>query len=747
MEEARRKARELNGKTIQGRRIRAVMNTRPPGAAAQYFVPESVKVTNLDMAGQAHELMEIGGTYRIREVKSGIAYDLPTCIRMLEARMRMYGALPGSFQTAPLEGHRMQAKARFNSNEAAQRVFAAIEEDSFGHNPPFRALLPKGQQFTISIARQQYDSQRTLWDELAEGSSRQGAFVRVNESKSNGRMHIKVLGSNQKEVGALKVRVENLVIGERLAAEYWHSSFLGAAGNVLLKKIKDTTGAFITVDRRVQALRLFGTGPTKLAAKELIQEEVQAQNFLEWSIPLQRQAVAFFVRSGLKTLQDALGEDNVSLNLSTPSPTIKIKGGDDARHHLRKLIDEATALAQSGLVLPQRTAGAETCPICYDDVASPDTLSCGHTYCEGCLRHYITSAADSKTFPLVCMGNDAACNQPVAIPIIQRYLTTARMNRLVDAAFLAYLEQNPRTFKYCPTPDCSQIYRCDNNKESHQCPSCFFKICGRCSEEAHDRINCEEARVQRNPAEQERLNEEWAQRNNAKRCPECRVMIIKGEGCNHVECRCGAHICWRCMGVFSRADIYDHMQDAHGGIYEPEPVAAPRVAAPPIPQRLPVATPRVAAPAPAIHQRPPVAAPRLIPAIPAVRPRPPVVAVDMAQRIRQLREEAQQEADRRYAERLQAEQYGGWNLEDPAEIEAARRRQQEHARQQEHTRQQEHARQLLQDRQRENEQRERMREEMARAQRELNAREEARRRVQATQTATTQSEGGWCTIM
>ncbi|KAH6874328.1 hypothetical protein BKA70DRAFT_1412909 [Coprinopsis sp. MPI-PUGE-AT-0042] len=691
MEEARRKTRDMDGTVLHGRRVRAALNTRPTGPAApRSFVPESVKVTNVDMTVQAWELSAVGGTYRIQEVKSAVTYDLQDCIRILEARLQLYGAVFASFKTTPLEGNRMQAKARFASNEAAQRAFAAIEEGSFGQTPPFRAFLPKGHQFTISIGRQQYDSQRTLWDDLAEGSNSNGAFVRVNERKNNRRMYIEVLGSNQREVGALKVRVENLVVGESLASEYWHSSFLGAAGNALLKKIKDTTAASITIDRRVQALRLFGTGPSKLATKEVIQEEVERLNFLEWSIPLQRQSVAFFVRLGLKSLQDAIGEENVSLNLSSQPATIKIKGGDDARHHLRKLMDEATELIQSGLTIPQRTAGGGTCPICYDEVSSPDTLSCGHSYCEGCLRHYLISAADSKTFPLVCMGEEATCGRPVAIPIIQRYLTASRMNRLVDAAFLAYLEQNPRTFKYCPTPDCSQIYRCDNTKDFHQCPSCFFKICGRCNEEAHNGIGCEDARIQRNPAEQERLNEEWAQRNNARRCPECRIMIIKGEGCNHVECRCGAHICWRCLGVFSRVNIYGHMQTAHGGIYEPEPAA---------------------------------------PAAPVIPPQPPVTVANNAQRL-QAAAAAQEEADRRYAQRLQAEQYGAGRLEREAA--------------------QERARQLLQVRQRENEERERIREEMARTQRELNAREEARRRALTTQVATPatrESEGGWCTIM
>jgi hypothetical protein len=33
----------------------------------------------------------------------------------------------------------------------------------------------------------------------------------------------------------------------------------------------------------------------------------------------------------------------------------------------------------------------------------------------------------------------------------------------------------------------------------------------------------------------------------AKFCPQCRVAIIKNDGCNHMTCRCGHHFCWVCL--------------------------------------------------------------------------------------------------------------------------------------------------------------------------------------------------------
>jgi len=69
-----------------------------------------------------------------------------------------------------------------------------------------------------------------------------------------------------------------------------------------------------------------------------------------------------------------------------------------------------------------------------------------------------------------------------------------------------------------------------------------------------------------NPEEQERLNEKWAQASGAKRCPSCRVWIQKTTGCNHISCRCGAHVCWTCLASFSTSDgTYAHLRETHRG--------------------------------------------------------------------------------------------------------------------------------------------------------------------------------------
>ncbi|EGO28085.1 hypothetical protein SERLADRAFT_462576 [Serpula lacrymans var. lacrymans S7.9] len=196
------------------------------------------------------------------------------------------------------------------------------------------------------------------------------------------------------------------------------------------------------------------------------------------------------------------------------------------------------------------------------------------------MRHLLASVADSNQFPLTCLGDESQCGVPIPIPTIQRFLPPASFSRLLEVSFDSHVARHPLEFKYCRTPDCTQIYRsaCSGEAAAMQCPSCFSSVCAACHDDAHEGMSCEEFKIHRNPAEQERLNDEWISQQNGrvKKCPQCDVLIEKLEGCNHMECRCGAHVCWRCLGVFDPDTIYQHMHSAHGGIHGedvvPEPV-------------------------------------------------------------------------------------------------------------------------------------------------------------------------------
>ncbi|KAI8883511.1 hypothetical protein K501DRAFT_184309, partial [Backusella circina FSU 941] len=42
-----------------------------------------------------------------------------------------------------------------------------------------------------------------------------------------------------------------------------------------------------------------------------------------------------------------------------------------------------------------------------------------------------------------------------------------------------------------------------------------------------------------------------AEKENWSRCPTCKHMVEKNNGCNHITCRCGTQFCYRCGSLYS----------------------------------------------------------------------------------------------------------------------------------------------------------------------------------------------------
>ena len=278
------------------------------------------------------------------------------------------------------------------------------------------------------------------------------ACIHVNERcQWDGRVTIMVEGNDMRAVGTLKVRVERLAAGERLDPSYWDRSFSTNAGFKFLQQVHDTSGAYVLISQKVQTLKVYGDTEMLIKAKEMIKEEVERRTLVEEVMPLKQRSAQYFLAHGLGLLQEVVGSDNVSLDCA--SWRLTIKGGDDAHHHLKRAIDDS-------LLNPSFNHDhADICSLCYNIVSYPENIGCGHSYCAVCLWHYLEWAANTRKFPLICMGNNATCRTPLSIALIKKFLTTQRFNQLVEAAFLSYLGQHPREFGYCTTPDCIRSTR------------------------------------------------------------------------------------------------------------------------------------------------------------------------------------------------------------------------------------------------------------------------------------------------
>ncbi|KAF8549795.1 hypothetical protein OG21DRAFT_543542 [Imleria badia] len=571
---ANEKVRRLDRRICAGRRVKVEINTLPPGRVIRDFRPNSIKINFLPPSITDEEVIAFTGSSSVKRLAVGGhlgVISVEEAARML--RNDIERAVPNALRQfnppsgSPSPEGVVSARARFSSWDEAHAAHISLSDKRYGNQPTW-FKLPDPMHFTITIPSEQYTAQKAQWDGLLSSIKDRKACI-LNVHSAGSIVRIRLSGSVKEAIGALKVRVENLARGEPV--EGWHRC-LSFSNNPFPRHVFVETGAYLRADWKRQSLKVYGASRAIDQARDLIKSELERLASMDYTVTLANSSVGFFVREGIPQLKETLGENNIRFAMNTRK--ITVTGGDDARHALERLV--ALSL-DNNHSLPNASEGGQTCPICYDDVTSPHQLGCGHVYCTACLRHYISSSLESAQLPLTCLGDETHCHVPIPIPTIQHFLPPASFNRLLEAAVDSYISKHPEEFKFCKTPDCGQIYRSvrpGESAKSLRCPSCFAAVCNACDDDAHDGMTCAESKVHRDPAEQDRLNDAWiaSQGGRVKKCPRCSVIIEKTEGCNHMSCRCGAHICWRCMGVFTEQTIYTHMHSAHGGIHGDEPV-------------------------------------------------------------------------------------------------------------------------------------------------------------------------------
>ncbi|XP_065904049.1 uncharacterized protein [Dysidea avara] len=206
------------------------------------------------------------------------------------------------------------------------------------------------------------------------------------------------------------------------------------------------------------------------------------------------------------------------------------------------------------------------CCACYTEVDCERNLfrleCCGHVYCVECIKIQFTSP--TAIFPLVCAAEQ--CSQPF---VIQDFTTLCRrvkysMQQLAEASLKSFIYANPNKIKNCLTPDCKMVYMISEEGVKFLCGLCGVTICTKCHVQYHDDLTC--AMYQSVTTSGDDMIP-WLMKdpNKRKRCPKCTIPIEKTDGCNHIACPCGAHICWVCLKHFGTPQsCYGHLDESHG---------------------------------------------------------------------------------------------------------------------------------------------------------------------------------------
>lgn len=171
------------------------------------------------------------------------------------------------------------------------------------------------------------------------------------------------------------------------------------------------------------------------------------------------------------------------------------------------------------------------CVICQDETDDSITrLSCGHFLDASCLRTMFDNAAkDESLYPPKC------CQTVIELDSAREYL---------NAPLIELYQRKAREFDtkdrvYCHISTCSTFLGgATAAPEALRCSECRAETCGSCKHAAHHGRTCD--------ARLEDAMLEFAKEQGWQRCPTCKYLVGRTEGCNRMLCRCNHTFCYLC---------------------------------------------------------------------------------------------------------------------------------------------------------------------------------------------------------
>ena len=168
----------------------------------------------------------------------------------------------------------------------------------------------------------------------------------------------------------------------------------------------------------------------------------------------------------------------------------------------------------------------------------------------------MTSIGDAK-FPIRCPHKD--CSNELSITNISFILNDTQIERFYSLSFKNYALKHSSEIIGCPTPGCE--YYGFTEKEDHIthfcCPECGVEHCLECDNPWHKGMTCQAAKVNARFEPNDRKFQNFLKNLNYGKCPKCRIIIEKAEGCNMIECKCGEVFCQICHLPHSAHSLRD----------------------------------------------------------------------------------------------------------------------------------------------------------------------------------------------
>ncbi|KAK0628484.1 hypothetical protein B0T17DRAFT_155157 [Bombardia bombarda] len=204
--------------------------------------------------------------------------------------------------------------------------------------------------------------------------------------------------------------------------------------------------------------------------------------------------------------------------------------------------DEAANNMPTADATPSRTRF--DCAICmtsFDNLSVESFhLPCGHVHCEDCIRANLQVAITSRPFrPMKC------CARLEPGPLRLLFLRDKTDLQLYRRRLTEF---DTKDKVYCWDPRCNAfIPTALRTPNSAKCPQCLGKTCLWCKGKFHfgpcslDGFSVTKQRTWHDEA-LVRLSRVM----NWQQCPECKSIVERTYGCDHIICICGCEFCYKC---------------------------------------------------------------------------------------------------------------------------------------------------------------------------------------------------------
>jgi len=166
---------------------------------------------------------------------------------------------------------------------------------------------------------------------------------------------------------------------------------------------------------------------------------------------------------------------------------------------------------------------------------------CAHAFCTACLSSYISAKTQGgRISDVKCPGDGEDCCNVLDPELCQGIISGEAFEALCAALCMSMVE-GAGNFCYCPFNDCSEILVDDRGGDvpESECPACRRLFCARCGVPWHAGISCAEygQLAPGDKGKEDLVVLEMAKGEKWKRCPHCKFLVDKIEGCVHITCR------------------------------------------------------------------------------------------------------------------------------------------------------------------------------------------------------------------